>query len=88
MNANRSVLAGQSTRRVAATVGWTAGVVLLTPLILLVGLIAVVAAPAVIVTRHIGFRFPARRQQALAPVLHLEPSPAESSVGMISQRAT
>ncbi len=68
-------------------VGWTVGVVLLTPLILIAGLIAILAAPAVIVTRRTGMRMPGRRRPALAPVLQLEPSSAELGVEMTSGRA-
>lgn len=60
---------------------------LLTPLILIAGLIAVVAAPAVIMTRRTGVRTAARRRPALTPVLHLEPSPTEPSAEMLSSRA-
>lgn len=77
---NRSILAALSMPRVAVLVAWSAGVVLLTPLILLAGVIALIAAPTVIVTRRTGFRMPARRRPALAPVLFLEPSAAKSSL--------
>ncbi|HWF51662.1 MAG TPA: hypothetical protein VG294_13575 [Solirubrobacteraceae bacterium] len=56
--------------------------VLLTPVILAAGLVAVVVMPAAILSRHIAARTVARRKRALAPVLQLEASPAESSVAL------
>jgi hypothetical protein len=62
-------------------------VALLTPLILLAGLIAMVGAPAVLLSRRVGIRIAARRRPALAPLVRLETSHAESGPGLVSGRA-
>jgi hypothetical protein len=56
--------------------------VILTPVILVAGLIAVVVMPAAILSRHLSARIVARRKAALAPVLQLDASPAESRVAL------
>jgi hypothetical protein len=63
----------------------TSVVALLTPVILLAGLVALVSLPAVILSRHTVAALAARRGPALAPVLHLEVAHAEPSVGMVSR---
>jgi hypothetical protein len=57
-------------------------VVLLTPVIVVAGVIAAVVMPAAMLGRHISVGVVARRRRALAPVLQLEASPMESSLGL------
>lgn len=85
----RSFSSPPSSRSLAVLAAWTSGVVLLTPLILLGGLIAVGALTASTLGRRIAVRAPARRQPARgpAPVLRLEVSPAESNLGVMAHRA-
>lgn len=75
--------------RFAGLARLTGAVVVLTPLILAAGLIAVVALTAVSLSRHAGVRMPARRRRAttLPSVLRLEASRAESSLGVIGRHA-
>jgi hypothetical protein len=60
------------THRLSAVATWTAAIAVLTPLILLAGLIAVIAVPGVTLSRNIGLGILARRRPALAPVVHLD----------------
>jgi hypothetical protein len=57
-------------------------VILMTPVIVVAGLLAAAVLPAALLCRHIAVWIVARRRPARASVLQLEASPAESSVGM------
>ena len=70
-----------------AVVARTASVAVLTPLILVAGLIALVAVPALILSRHIGAVLTGRDRPPLAPVVHLDASHAESATAMAGHRA-
>jgi hypothetical protein len=63
----------------------TSVVALLTPVILVAGLVALLAVPGVILSRHAGAAIAARRRPALAPVLRLEAGHAEPSVSIVSR---
>jgi hypothetical protein len=66
----------------------TAGVALLTPLILLAGLVAVVGFTAVMLARRTGLVGARRRSApAIRSALWLEPSSPEASLGVLSRRA-
>jgi hypothetical protein len=82
----RPPISPSSSRRLSLLAVRTAGVVLLTPLIVLAGLLAVVGLTAVMLSRRTG---PARRRStsALRSPLRLEPSSAEASLGALDQRA-
>jgi hypothetical protein len=60
-------------------------VALLIPVILVAGLVALAAVPAVIVSRHTVAAIAARRERALAPVLHLEVAHSEPGVAVVSR---
>jgi hypothetical protein len=79
----------QTEARIARAAGWTAAVVLLTPVILAAGVIAVVAIPALALSRHASVvRLPVRRRSdSVAPVLHLEPNSVEPSLATVLRRA-
>jgi hypothetical protein len=75
------------TRRRTASAGFWRGR-LLTPLILLAGIVAVVALTAIGIGRHHGQRKPARRPAAArALVLRLEPVPVETGLAGAGRRA-
>ncbi|HWF52704.1 MAG TPA: hypothetical protein VG294_18820 [Solirubrobacteraceae bacterium] len=69
-------------RRLPVLVARTGVVALLTPVILVAGVIAVTVMTAVILTRPVFARVVAPRQLERAPVLQLETSPAKSGVGL------
>jgi hypothetical protein len=84
----RSLLSHSSSHSAAALVARTVGVALLTPLILLAGLVAVVALTAAALSRRSVQRAPAARPATARPlVLRLHPAPAESGLGSAGQRA-
>ena len=77
----RSLLSHSSSHSAAALVARTVGVVLLTPLILLAGIVAVVALTAAGLSHRSGQRAPARRSAtARSLALRLQPLPAESGL--------
>ena len=84
----RSLLLNSSSHSLGALVARTLGVVLLTPLILLAGIVAVVALTAIGLSRHHAHRKPARRPAAArALVLRLKPIPVETGMAGLGRRA-
>jgi hypothetical protein len=85
----RSLLHSSSSHSLGALVARTVGVVLLTPLILLAGIVAVVALTAISLNRHAGLQMPAARSAAVARplVLRLEPAVAEAGLAGAARRA-
>lgn len=84
----RSLLTPSSTHRLSPLIVRTAGVVVLTPLILLAGLLAVAGLTAMMLSRRTGLvPAPRRSVPALRSPLRLEPSATESSLGVLSRRA-
>jgi hypothetical protein len=84
----RSLLSHSSSHSIGALVARTLGVVLLTPLILLAGIVAVVALTAIGLSRHHGQRNPARRPApARALVLRLKPVAVETGLAAGARRA-
>jgi hypothetical protein len=83
-----SLLSHSSSHSIGGLLARTLGVVLLTPLILLAGIVAVVALTAIGIGRHHGQRKPARRPAAArALVLRLEPVPVETGLAGAGRRA-
>lgn len=64
----------------------TVAVVVLTPLVLLAGLLAVVGLTALAVGKRMSRAVPARRP-APAPVRRLEPAAADVALGVVTRRA-
>ena len=78
----RSLFSHLSSRSLGAITARTVGVVLLTPLILLAGIVAVGVLAAISLSRHPALRTRAARRPAARPVmLRLEPAPAEPALG-------
>jgi hypothetical protein len=78
----RSLLPHSSSHSAGALVARTLGVVLLTPLIVLAGIVAVVTLTAIAVSRQPALRRPvAAPAAARALVLRLEPLPADRRLG-------
>ncbi len=71
----------------SAVMGRTAGVVLLIPVIVIAGVVAVVALPALALTRRARAWLAARQRDPVAPVLTLEAPPAESALRTVGRRA-
>jgi hypothetical protein len=71
-----------SRRPVSVLLARTILVALLTPVIVIAGLIAAAAIPALILSGQLSARIGTRRRPARASVLLLEASAAESSVGL------
>jgi hypothetical protein len=83
-----TLLSHSSSHSIGALVARTLGVVLLTPLILLAGIVAVVALTAIGISRHHGQRKPVRRPAAArALVLRLEPVSVETGLAGARRRA-
>jgi hypothetical protein len=78
-----------SVRRLARAAAWSAAVVLLTPMILVAGVVTVVAIPLLGVGRHATPRtVPLRRRTpSVAPVLHLDTARVEPSLAVLDRRA-
>ncbi len=74
-------------KTVSATAGWIAGVVVLVPLVVVGGFIAIVAVPTIAVIHRIRRQLATRRQQPAAPILPLEPAPANLTREAVGQRA-
>ena len=85
----RSHLLNSSSHSLGALVARSLGVVLLTPLILLAGIVAVVALTAMSLNRHAGLQMPAARSSATARplVLRLEPASVEAGLAGAARRA-
>jgi hypothetical protein len=83
----RSLLTDRSPHRVGVLTLRTAAVVLLTPLVLLAGLLAVVGLTAVALGKRLSHAIPARGP-APKPVRRLEPAAADAAaLGVVTRRA-
>jgi len=82
----RSLLTDPSPHRVGAITARTAGVLLLTPLVRLAGVLAILVLTALAVGRRAGLAMPARRP-APKPVRRLEAAAADAALGVVTRRA-
>ena len=71
----------------SAVVGLTAGVMLLVPLVVAGGLLALIALPALGITRSVRGRLAARRREPPVGVLALGPAQLEAGLDALGQRA-
>ncbi|GAC1436851.1 MAG: hypothetical protein NVSMB51_09090 [Solirubrobacteraceae bacterium] len=71
------------TARLPALATWAAGVLLLTPLIVLLGLLSILALAAAILLRQVGLGVPfgRRAETALPSTVRLETEPSMGSTG-------
>jgi hypothetical protein len=74
-------------KTLSTTVGLIAGVVLLVPLVLAGGLIALVALPALSLARCVRSSPVARRRETAATVVALGPAAVEQGLEALGQRA-
>lgn len=84
----RSHLFTSSSHSLGALIARSVGVVLLTPLIVLAGIVAVVALTAMSLSRHAAVQMPVARSAGAARplVLRLEPSPADAGLARAARR--
>jgi len=80
----RSLLTGTSSHDLGTIVARSAGVVLLIPLVLLAGLVAIVAMAALALTRRAGILAPADRRAPAARARRLE---RDAALGVVTRHA-
>lgn len=74
-------------KTLSAVVGLTAGVIVLVPLVVAGGLLALIALPVLGIARSMRGRLAARRREPPAGVLALGPAQLEAGLDALGQRA-